>query len=121
MHKDRPAQFEAADFYRRPATVGHAVKGPGHVASSRNYTAMPYLGHAPTRRDCSWPNPPILLSRFLMLLRSWSSGPQAASSLFTAATNGPQVASIGVPASSSLLKKFWSGARVSRLRFPEGA
>jgi hypothetical protein len=79
---------------------------PGHVASSGNSAAMPYLGHAPIRRDCQWPNPPILLSRFLMLPPSSSSVWQAASSLFMAAADGPQVASIGVPASSSLLKKF---------------
>src|SRR5436190_18396529 len=59
--------------------------------------------------------------RFLMLLRSSSSGPQAASSLFTGVDGGPQAASIGVPASSSLLKKFWGGTRRSRLSFQEGA
>src|SRR5438034_4298307 len=97
------------------------LERPGHVASSSNYTGVPYLGHAPSRRDCSWPNPPILLSRFLVLLRSSSSGPQAASSLFTGVHGGPQAASIGVPASSYLLKKFWSGTGRSRLRFQEGA
>ncbi len=66
---------------------------------------MPYLG----------------LLRFLMLPRSSSSVAQAASSLFTAVADGPQAASIGVPASSSLPKKFWSGTRTSRLRFQEVA
>src|SRR5258708_37553394 len=101
--------------------LGPSSPHPGHMASSSNYAAMPYLGHAPMRRDCLWPNPSILLSRFLTLPRSSSSVPQAASSLFTAVADGPQTASIGVPASLSLLKKFWSGTRISRLRFQEGA
>jgi hypothetical protein len=82
---------------------------------------MPYLGHATMRRDCSWPNPPILSSRFLTLPRSSSSVPQAASSLFMAVADGPQAASIGVPELSLLLKKFWSGTRISKLRFQEVA
>jgi hypothetical protein len=45
------------------------------------------------------------LSRFLMLPPRSSSVSQAASSLFTAAADGTQAASIGVPESSSLLKK----------------
>src|SRR5260221_5880390 len=94
---------------------------PGHMASSSDYAAMPYLGHAPMRRDCSWPNPPILLSRFLMLPHSSSSAPQAASSLFTAVADGPQAGSLGVAAVSSPLKKFWRGARAFRLRFQEVA
>src|SRR5260370_22999579 len=82
---------------------------------------MPYLGHAPIRRDCPWPNPPILLSRFLMLPRSSSSVAQAASSPFTAVADGPQVGYIGVLASSSPLQKFLSGVRASQVRFHEVA
>jgi hypothetical protein len=61
------------------------------------------------------------LVAFSDLPRSSLSVPQAASSLFTAVADGPQAASTGVPGSSSLLKKFWSGTRLSRLRFQEGA
>jgi len=61
------------------------------------------------------------LVAFSDLPRSSLSVPQAASSLFTAVADGPQAASTGVPGSSSLLKKFWSGTRISRLRFQEGA
>src|SRR5256886_16426999 len=96
--------------------LGESLR-PGHMASSSNYAAMPYLGDAPMRRDCSWPNPPILLSRFLTLPRNSSSVPQAASSLFTAVAHGLQPASLGVPAASSLLKKVWRGARELRVRF----
>jgi hypothetical protein len=63
------AMARGLDAGRQPAglSVGFALgsPGPGHVASSNNYAAMPYLGHAPIRRDCSWPNPPTLLLRFL--------------------------------------------------------
>src|SRR5258708_12459301 len=104
-------------------SVGFALGSlrPGHMASSSDYAAMPYLGHAPMRRDCSWPNPPILLSRFQMLPRRSSSVAQAASSLFTAVADGPPAASIGVPASSSTLKKFWSGAGTPTLPLPQDA
>ena len=71
-------------------------------------------------RTCQWPNPSIHLSRFLIMPHSWSSAPAAASSLFTAATEGPRVASIGVRESSSPLKRFWNGTRTSRLPLPSG-
>jgi hypothetical protein len=45
----------------------------------------------------------------------------ASSIVATAVADGRQAASIGVPASLSLLKKFWSGTSTSRLRFQEVA
>src|SRR5262249_45721919 len=93
------SRYTHPDPWATPGLISWLCPGrlrPGHVASSSNYAAMPYPGHAPIWRDCSWPNPPILLSRFLMLPRSLSSVPQAVSSLFTAVADGPQAASIGV-------------------------
>src|SRR5258708_11641257 len=89
---------------------------PGHVASSGNYAAMPYLGHAPIRRDCSWPNPPTLLLRFLMLPRSSSSVPQAASSLFTAVVVGPPAATNRGTGTSSPLDRFQLWGRIIYMR-----
>src|SRR5260370_42334416 len=99
-------------------SVGFALGSlrPGHMASSSDYAAMPYLGHAPMRRDCSWPNPPILLSRFQMLPRRSSSVAQAASSLFTAVGGGPPDALIGAPPVSSPVKEALSRAESEKLR-----
>jgi Trypsin-like peptidase domain len=87
---------------------------------SATMRGVPYLGHTRIRRNCSWPKPSIRLSRFLMLLRSSSSGRQTASSLFTGAAGGPQAASTGVPASSSLLKRFLERDENIKVMLPGG-
>jgi hypothetical protein len=101
-HSLYPWPFGAA-----PGPLEMIFLGYAPMLSPRPSGQLPYPGHAPLFwRTCSWPNPPILLSRFRIMPHSSSSVPQAASSLFTAVADGPRAASIGVLESSSLLKKL---------------